>query len=98
MKKNILSISPLDKKGFRVVFVDGEVLMWQKGKTIDDATVIGLEEGLYKLKGHTNSTLIASSINPCERWHRRLAHVNYTAFPIVIKVAIGLPEIQINHE
>ena len=51
VKKNLISISPLDKKGFRVSFVDGEVLMWTKGKTIDDAVVIGVEEGgLYILK------------------------------------------------
>ena len=37
LKKNLLSISALDKKGFRVDFVDGEVLMWSKGKTIDDS-------------------------------------------------------------
>ena len=45
LKKNLLSISALDKKGSRVSFVDGEVLMWKKGKTIDDAVVIGVEEG-----------------------------------------------------
>ena len=37
LKKNILSISTLDKIGFRVSFIDGKVLMWSKGKTIDDA-------------------------------------------------------------
>ena len=44
LKKNLLSISGLDKKGFRVAFVDGQVLMWPKGNTIDDAIVIGVEE------------------------------------------------------
>ena len=43
LKKNLLSISSLDKKWFRVSFVDGEVLMWPKWKTIDDATTIGVE-------------------------------------------------------
>ena len=43
LKKNLFSISSLDKKGFKVAFVDGEVLMWGKGKTIDDAVVIGVE-------------------------------------------------------
>jgi hypothetical protein len=28
LKKNFLSISTLDEKGFRVAFIDGEVLMW----------------------------------------------------------------------
>ena len=41
IKKNLMSISALDAKGMRVAFVDGQVLMWAKGKTIDDAVVIG---------------------------------------------------------
>ena len=43
LMKNLLSISALDKKGFRVSFVDGKVLMWTRGKTIDDAVEIGVE-------------------------------------------------------
>ena len=55
LKKNLLSISAMDAKGMRVAFVDGQVLMWQKRKTIDDAVVIGEQEGgLYKLKGQPN--------------------------------------------
>jgi hypothetical protein len=41
LTKNLLSISALDKKCFRVAFIDGEVLMWPKGKTIEDAIIIG---------------------------------------------------------
>ena len=49
LKNNILSISTLDVKGMRVAFVDGEVLMWPKGNTIDDVVVIGEQEGgIYK--------------------------------------------------
>jgi hypothetical protein len=30
--------------------------MWPKGKTIEDAIVIGIEEGgMYKLKGHSDA-------------------------------------------
>ena len=36
LQKNLLSISRLEKKGFRVTFIDGQVLMQTKGKTIDD--------------------------------------------------------------
>ena len=50
LKKNIISIVALYAKGIRVSFVDGKVLMWTKGKTIDDAIVIGeQDEGLYML-------------------------------------------------
>jgi hypothetical protein len=51
LRKNILSISTLEEKGFIISFVDGEVLMWPKGKYFNDAIVIGVQEGgLYKLK------------------------------------------------
>ena len=67
LKKNLFSVLSLDKKGFRVAFVDGKVLMWSKGRTIDDAIVIGIEEGgLYKLKGHIDSTFTTCTISPCE--------------------------------
>ena len=53
LKKNLLSISALYAKGMRVAFIDGQFIMWPKGKTIYDAIVIGEKEGgLYKLKGH----------------------------------------------
>ena len=51
LKKNLLSISALYAKGMQVAFIDGQVIMWPKGNTINDAVVIGEQEGgLYKLK------------------------------------------------
>jgi hypothetical protein len=41
LTKNLLSISTLDKKGFKVAFIYGEFLMWPKGKTIEYVVVIG---------------------------------------------------------
>jgi hypothetical protein len=99
LKKNLVSISSLDKKGFRVAFIDGEVLMWYKGKTIEDAVVIGIEEGgLYKLNSHSDVSLTHSTKSPCELWHRILAHINYKALPYISKVVAGLPELKIDHE
>jgi hypothetical protein len=42
LKKNLLSIYALEDKGFRVAFVDGQVLLWPKSSSIDYATVIGV--------------------------------------------------------
>ena len=54
LRKNLLSISSLEEKGFIISFVDEEVLMWPKGKYFNDAIVISVQEGgLYKLKGHS---------------------------------------------
>ena len=52
LRKNLFSISALKAKGIRVSFVDGQVPMCPIGNTIEDAIVIGEEDGcLYKLKG-----------------------------------------------
>jgi hypothetical protein len=99
LTKKLLSISYLDKKGFRVAFIDGEVIMWPKGTIIEDAIVIGTEEGgLYKLKGHSDATLNHSTESPCELWHRILAHINYKSLPYVSKAIRGLPEFKVDHE
>jgi hypothetical protein len=84
LKKNLFSISALDKKGYRVAFIDGEVLMWAKGETLNEAIVIGTEEnGLYKLKGHPKTAMTHAIENSCELWHRILAHINYKALPYI---------------
>ena len=83
----------------RVAFVDGQVLMLQKGKNIDDAVVIGEKEGgLYKLKGQPEQDLVHDSVEPNELWHRRLAHVHYRALPLAIKVVEVIQEIQEKHD
>jgi hypothetical protein len=94
--KNLLSISALDEKGCRVAFVDGEVLMWPKGKAFDDVVVIGVQERLYKLKGRSDSTLIHDTVNSSELWHRIFSYLHYKALPIVSKMVTRLPEIQVN--
>jgi hypothetical protein len=99
LTKNFLSISTLDKKGLRVSFIDVEVLMWPKGKTIKDAIVIGTEEGgMYKLKGHSDVAFIHSTKSLCELWNRILAHINYKALPYVSKVVTSLPDFKVDHE
>jgi hypothetical protein len=99
LNKNLLSISALDEKGFRVAFIDDEVLMWLRGKSINDALVIGVQEGgLYKLKGHSDSTLVHNTVIPSELWHRRFAHIHYKALPIVSNMVTGLQEIQVNQQ
>ena len=77
LKKNLLLILALDEKVFRVAFVDREVPMWPKGKTFDDAFVIGVQEGgLYKLKGCSYSILIHDTVNSSELWPRIFSHLH----------------------
>ena len=63
LRNNLLSIYALDAKCIRVAFIDGQVLMWPKGKTIDDAVVIREQEGgLYKLKVQPKQALVHESV------------------------------------
>jgi hypothetical protein len=97
--KNPLSISALEKKGSRIAFIDGEVLMWAKGEAMKEAIIIGNEEGgLYKIKGHSEASMKHAIENPCELWHRRLAHINYNELPYVCKAVTCLPELKVDHE
>ena len=67
LKKKLLSKSTLDAKGMRVAFIDGQVIMWPRGKTIDDVVVIGEQEGgLYKLKVHLEQALVHDIVEPSE--------------------------------
>jgi hypothetical protein len=45
LTKKLLSILGLEKKGFRVSFTNGEVIMWAKGETMKEAIIIGKDEG-----------------------------------------------------
>ena len=73
--------------------------MWPRGSTINDVVVIGVEEGgLYKLKGSPEQALFHSTIDPCELWHRRFAHLHYRALPSVSKAVLGIPELKSKHE
>jgi hypothetical protein len=69
--------------------------MWPRGKTLDDAVVIGVEEGgLYKLKGNLNSTMFHDIVNPSELWHRIFSHLHYKCISVVIKMVTSLPKIE----
>jgi hypothetical protein len=99
LKKNLLSISSLGKKGFIFAFIDGEVLMWAKGETIKEEIIVGkYDGGLYKLKGHSEATMTHAIENRSEIWHRILAHINYKVLPYVCKVVTVLPELKVDHE
>ena len=37
LKKNLLSISTMEDRGYAVEFVDGQVLAWPKGLSLDSA-------------------------------------------------------------
>jgi hypothetical protein len=98
LKKNLLSISASEDKGFRVAFVDGKVLVCPKDLDMDSVGAIGVRVGsLYRLIGRPIRALVHDNIGLCELWHRRFAHLHYKAFPGLRKMVIGMPDLRVEH-
>ena len=50
MRRNLVSISTLEDKGYKVAFSDGKVLAWHKNSSMESTHVIGVrEDNLYRL-------------------------------------------------
>ena len=45
LKNNLLSISTLEYRGYTVAFMDGQVLVWPNGSSIESTWVIGVWKG-----------------------------------------------------
>ena len=49
LKKNLMSISVIEDKGFKVIFMDNKALLWPKNSDLNSPAMIGVREGgLYK--------------------------------------------------
>nr|QHR90811.1 hypothetical protein Q903MT_gene4837 [Picea sitchensis] len=79
--------------------MNGKVLIWPKGSSMESAGVIGVREGgLYRFLGKPVKALVHYSVSLNELWHRRYAHLHYRALPSLRKVVTGLPELQVEHD
>jgi hypothetical protein len=94
LENNLVSISCLEDKGNKLVFVDGKVLSWHKDSNIENARVIGSREGnLYRLLEQNEEALVHDKVNPNELWHRKYAHINYQALPFLKRMLEGIPDV-----
>jgi hypothetical protein len=93
MKRNLVSISALEKKGYKITFSKGRVLAWYKDSCISSSKVICVRENsLYKLTIKPVQALLHDTISLSELWHRRLDHIHYRALPALGKMVTCLPE------
>jgi hypothetical protein len=99
MKRNLVSISSLEDKGYKVTFSEGRVLAWHKDSHINFVRVIGVRENsLYRLTIIPVQALLHDTISLSELWHRILAHIHYRSLPSLGKMVTSIPEIQIQHK
>jgi hypothetical protein len=99
MKRNLVSISSLEDKGYKITFSEGRVFAWHKDSHINSSKLIDVRDNnLYKLTIKPVQALLHAIISLSELWHRRLSHIHYRALPMLRKMVTGLPKIQIQHE
>jgi hypothetical protein len=101
LKKNLVSVSTIEEKGYEVLFRDGQVLLFPRGSSITSAKVIGTRhERLYKFLFQPVRALIhstSSSSDLCEIWHRRMAHLHHGALRVLREMVTGVPDFSSEH-
>jgi hypothetical protein len=101
LKKNLVSVSAIEERGYEVLFRDGQVLLFPKVSNITLTKVIGTRhEKLYKLMFQPESALSHSTSNNdlCELWHMRMVHLHHGALRILREIVTGLPDFSTEHQ
>jgi hypothetical protein len=96
LKKNLLSVSVMEDKGFAMEFKNQQVLIRPKDSSPNTAQVTGVREGnLDRLQGEPIRAFVHNSENLCKLWHKRMEHLHHRAFPILRKIVTCLVEFSI---
>ena len=93
LKKNLVSVSMIEDRGFGVYVLDGKVHIFPKSAGPSDSWVIGVRSGkLYKLlfQPHHALSHTQSSDELCELWHKRMAHLHHPALRMLREMTTGL--------
>ena len=88
LKKNLISVSTIEDKGYEVTFMGGQVTMYPKGSSVGSGKIIGVRHGrLYRFSFQPVGALVSSvedttqttsnNRDLCEPWHRRMAHLHH---------------------
>eukprot|EP00253_Pinus_taeda_P020875 PITA_20875 len=104
MRKNLISVSALEVRGYEVLFRGGHVLMYPRGTPANSARVISVRHAkVYKfafqsLLALSNSTDNRASISElCEIWHHRMGHMYHGALRTLRKITTGVPDFSTDH-
>eukprot|EP00253_Pinus_taeda_P002351 PITA_02351 len=90
LKKNLVSISAMEDKGYKVAFINGKVRVWKKN--FKDAFTLGFRvDSLYQVRGSLLGVMSCETSLQSELWHQRFAHLHYKALPDVRKMVTGMP-------
>eukprot|EP00253_Pinus_taeda_P005833 PITA_05833 len=109
MKKNLISVSAMEKKGFDVTFSGGKVLMHPRGDLITLAKVIGVRfRKLYNISFQSAGALVSStSVSThtsttnsrylCELWHEKMVHMHHGALRVLRDITTRVLDFSVEH-
>ena len=101
LRKNLISVSTIEDRGFEVRFREGCVYILPRGVNFASTKVIGTQCGkLYRLDFQPIATLMrsdSSESHVCELWHMRMAHLHDGALRVLREIVTGLPQFEIEH-
>ena len=94
LKKNLISVSTIEDRGFEVRFRDGHVYILPRGASLASAKLIGTRSGkLYRLDFQPMTASMSSSSEGhlCEFWHRQMAYLHHGALRVLREIVTRLP-------
>ena len=97
LKKNLVSISAMEDKGFKVAFIDGKVCVWT-GNFKESFTLGFRVDTLYRVGGSSLRAMTCNTTLQSELWHWRFSHLHYKALPEARKMVTGMPDFKVDHE
>jgi len=99
LKKNLVSVSTLEDKGYEVFFKDRRAYIKPRGLSMGSEQVIGVrKDKLYKLQFDSHYALARSnSTRDYELWHGRVAHLGHSALKILDKIMTGMLSVTSEH-
>jgi hypothetical protein len=95
LKKNLISATMLEDKGYDVVFSDGKAFL--RHKETSQVNKIGIRvKNLYMLEVDGCAAMMGKakkvvSRDKGELWHRRLGHLHHGALKIMQQISTALP-------
>lgn len=96
--KNLISISSLEEKGYRIAFIYGKVVVWAKYSSIEKSRTIGFREGLYLISSPLSQALVHIKISLHELLQRRLGNLHYNILPTLNSIIDGIQNLKEDHE
>eukprot|EP00253_Pinus_taeda_P001433 PITA_01433 len=97
LKQNLVSISVMEEKGYKVTFNDGKVCVWENN--VKNAFTLGFRvDSLYQVSGSLLGNMSYDTSAQSKFWHQIFSHLHYKALFDVRQMVTWIPEFGVEKE